>query len=73
MPSGGKTPLYDIYIRQKDNITKYELSLEDPDLTVSGGGVVIPTELKKGYYVYVMPYQGLIYEPEGGLSIELNK
>lgn len=70
----GKAPIYDIYVRQNGDISKYVLLNDDPDFTVGGNGSISVTqELKKGDYVYVMPYSGLVYEPEGELSIELNK
>ncbi len=68
----GEAPMYDVYIRDK----KYEdySKLGELDFTVGGAGAFpITRELKKGDYVYIVPYIDLVYSPKGYLEISLNE
>lgn len=65
----GEAPIYDIYIKDK----KYQKfsELGSADFSVGGANSSpITYDLKKGDYVYVVPYTKLVYEPKGYLEIK---
>lgn len=67
----GEAPIYDIYIENKELSSISQLS--DIDFSVGGAGSYpIRYELKKGDYVYVVPYDDLMYTPKGYLKIDID-
>lgn len=66
----GKGALFDIYI-ENDNYSSLS-ELKEIDYTIGGNHEIqIKQEvtLNAGEYVYIVPYQNLVYEPTGYLSI----
>lgn len=65
----GYAGMFDIYIKSEENIPLSDLG--ESDYTIGGqGGMPITIDLKAGQYVYVVPYQDLVYEPTGYLAIK---
>ena len=66
--------VFDVYIADKEysSLTEMHQDFNIPTLTI--GGISSSTyeyTLNKGQYVYVVPYQDLVYEPSGYLTIKL--